>query len=330
MQGNLKPSAASAAAKTHSAATTVLSKMTVMNSRLQRIHRRVSMVTILIPSIGTIIALSLWIHQGQIEPVAISLFFIFFFLNQLGVEVGFHRLFSHSAFTAHPIVRAGLAILGSTAAQGPVINWAATHRRHHPNSDAAADPHSPYIQGEKTFSILHGLYHSHMGWMMGGEITNSAMFTKDLLRDPLINRINRLYFVWVILGLIIPTTIAGLVTDTIQGAFQGFLWGGLVRIFVVHHVTWSSNSICHVYGQRPFETGDYSANNIWLAIPTIGIAWHNNHHAFPNSACHGLEWWQIDLGAWFIRSLERLGLVWDLKVPTVQMKQAKRRKKNHV
>ncbi|MEL6816525.1 MAG: acyl-CoA desaturase [Cyanobacteria bacterium J06598_3] len=277
------------------------------------------------PSLGFVFAIALWGIRGRVEPVSVALFICFFVLNQLGVEVGFHRLFAHSAYKAHPWVRAGLAILGSTAAQGPVINWAATHRRHHPSSDQSGDPHSPHRREEATLSGFKGFYHAHTGWMLTGEITNSALFTKDLLRDPVLTKINRWYFGWVALGLLVPTLISGGVGHSWLGALEGLLWGGLGRICVVHHVTWSSNSFCHLFGQRPFETGDNSTNNIWLAIPTIGIAWHNNHHAFPNSALHGLEWWQIDLGAWFIRALERVGLVWDLKIPTPRMKQSKRR-----
>jgi len=310
-------------------------RVTINHPQLSKIHKRISLATILLPSLGVVFTLVLWVIRGRVEPVSVALFVGFFVLNQLGVEVGFHRLFSHSAYKAHPWVRAGLAILGSTAAQGPVINWSATHRRHHPSSDQPGDPHSPHYRKkscgeEAALSGFKGFYHAHTGWMLTGEITNSAVFTKDLLRDPVLTKINRWYFGWVALGLAIPTLIGGWVTHSWIGGLEGFLWGGLVRIFVVHHVTWSSNSFCHLFGQRPFETDDNSTNNIWLAIPTIGIAWHNNHHAFPNSALHGLEWWQIDLGAWFIRALEKVGLAWDLRVPNAQMKQSKRRQANGV
>lgn len=186
------------------------------------------------------------------------------------------------------------------------------------------DPHSPHLYGDGIRGRLHGLWHAHVSWTLDGEITNSMLFAKDLLRDPIITKVNQLQQVWVILGLAIPAVLGGMLTWTWMGAFQGFIWGGLVRVFLGHQFIASGNSIGHAYGNRPFNTDDRSTNNIWLAIPTWGQSWHNNHHALPNSAIVGLEWWQIDLGAWLIRALEFTSLAWNVKVPTADMIKARK------
>jgi stearoyl-CoA desaturase (delta-9 desaturase) len=205
------------------------------------------------------------------------------------------------------------------SAQGPVIQWASIHRRHHKYSDRPGDPHSPLIyQGEK-WGTLRGLWHGQVAWMLNSDVTNTAVFAKDLLRDPIITKVNRLYLTWVVLGLAIPAILDGLFTWTWIGILQGFLWGGLVRIFCVNHAFWTINSIAHCYGQRPFDTEEYSHNTFWLSLANFGEAWHNNHHAFPHSALLGLKWWQIDIGGWVILALKKVGLVWDLKTPTAGM-----------
>lgn len=283
-------------------------QITIDNESLSNLQKSFALFTILIPFFGTILAICL-LGQLGIGAVEIGLFSIMYALTMMGITVGFHRQFSHRSFETNKIVRAILVILGSMAAEGPVIHWVSNHRRHHQYSDRQGDPHSPHLAAGK----MGGFWNAHIGWMLNGEITNSTLFAKDLLRDPLITKLNKLYFVWVILGLAIPSVLGGVMIGTWMGVLQGFLWGGLVRIFLVHHATWSINSITHLYGSSPFNTSESSKNNIWLAIPTGGEAWHNNHHAFPNSAIFGLEWWQIDLGGWVIRFLEKTGLVWDVR-----------------
>jgi stearoyl-CoA desaturase (delta-9 desaturase) len=209
-----------------------------------------------------------------------------------------------------------LAIMGSMAAEGPVIHWVSNHRRHHSYSDRPGDPHSPHLHGDSVWGQLKGLWHAHVGWLFSKEVTNSLLFSKDLIKDCALLRINRLYWWWVLLGLVIPGVLGGLLTWSWLGILSGMLWGGLVRIFFVHHATWSVNSITHMYGSRPFETNDHSTNNGFLAIITGGEAWHNNHHAFPNSAMLGLSRRQVDFGGWFIRALERTGWIWDVNVPS--------------
>lgn len=299
-------------------------KITIKNDYLQTVQKRFAAATIIIPLIGTLIALKFAWDFG-INLMELGLLLVFWFLTMVGgVTVGNHRLLSHCAFKTHPYIRVALAILGSMAAQGPVINWVSNHRRHHQYSDQIGDTHSPNLYQGESWGKLRGMWHSHIGWMLSGELTNSTVFAKDLLQDPVITKINQQYLAFVFLGLLIPAILGGLLSGTWIGIWQGFLWGGLVRIFVVHHLTWSLNSIVHLYGSRSFNTSEKSTNNVWLAIPTGGEAWHNNHHAFPNSAKFGLQWWEVDLGCWFIRTLEVLGLAWDVKVPTLGMIEAKK------
>ena len=298
-------------------------KITIESKYLQNAYKRLSFLVVLIPTIGALIGLGLFCQSG-ISAWEIGLLVGMYTLTALGLEVGFHRYFSHHAFQTTTAIRIMLAILGSMAVGGGVIYWVAHHRRHHQYTDRSGDLHSPHLQGNGIGGRLRGLWHAHVGWILQGEITNSMLFAKDLLRDPIIARINQLQPIWVVLGLVIPAVLGGVMTETWIGVFRGFLWGGLVRIFLVHQFIWSTNSICHVYGSRPFKTGDLSTNNIWLAIPTFGQSWHNNHHAFPNSAIVGLEWWQIDLSAWVIRALEVVGLAWDVKVPKVATIESKK------
>ncbi len=293
-------------------------KITIANDYLRQLQRRFALATVLIPFLGSVLAIGLLWRSG-IGAVEVALLVSMYALSIIGITVGFHRHFAHCAFRTNIAVRIILAILGSMAAQGPVIHWVRNHGRHHQYCDQPGDPHSPHLH-----EGVRGLWHGHIGWMLNSEVTNAAVFAKDLLRDSAIAKVNQLYLTWVILGLAIPGVLGGVITGTWMGAWQGFLWGGLVRIFLAHHATWSINSISHLYGNRPFDTSGKSTNNIWLAVPTGGEAWHNNHHAFPNSAKFGLQWWQVDLGYWVIRILEVLGLAWDVKAPTAGMMEAKK------
>ena len=296
--------------------------ITIKSDRLRIIQQAHAWAIILIPLLGSIIALG-WAFQLGIGFVEIGLLAILYALTIVGISVGFHRHFAHCTFQASPAVRAILAILGSMACQGPLVYWVANHRRHHQYSDLPGDPHSPYCNGEQNLAQFRGLWHAHLGWTFNHEVTNTVLFAKDLLQDPVIARINRLYYVWVLLSLILPAVLGGIITKTWTGFLSGFLWGSCIRLFLTYHFTNSINSITHCYGNRPFNTHEQSTNNIWLAIPTGGEAWHNNHHAFPNSAIFGLKWWQIDLGGWIIRVLKFAGLIWDVKVPSVSLIEAK-------
>src|SRR3954470_16144332 len=241
-------------------------------------------------------------------------FFLMYVLLSLGVTVGFHRHLTHRAFKAKTWVRGTLAILGSAAIEGPVISWVADHRKHHAFADVEGDPHSPHVDhGHGLKGALKGLFHAHVGWLfIHTHRGHRQRYAPDLLDDPLIRWVDRTFVLWVVAGLVVPFVLGGLIGGSWHAALTGLLWGGAVRMLVVHHVTYSINSLCHFFGRKDFDTGDESRNLAWLAPFTFGEAWHNNHHAFPTSAAHGLRRWQIDPSWMAIRTLESLGLVWDV------------------
>ncbi|HAC66266.1 MAG TPA: acyl-CoA desaturase [Cyanothece sp. UBA12306] len=297
--------------------------ITIKNDYLVKMQLRHLWLTNVIPLLGFLVLLGL-IWQNGIHGLDIALLIGMYTLSLFGITVGFHRHFSHGAFETNQVIKVILAILGAMAAQSPLVYWVAQHRRHHAYSDLDGDPHSPHIHQGKLLGQLEGLWHGHVGWVLVPEATNTTLFARDLIQDPLIYKVSQLYFVWVLIGLLIPTVLGGVLTASWLGAFSGFLWGGLARIFLAQQTTFSINSICHIYGSRSFDTRENSTNNLWLAIPTVGEAWHNNHHAFPNSAKFGLQWWQVDLGYLVIRVLQLLGLAWDVKAPTAEMIEAKK------
>jgi stearoyl-CoA desaturase (Delta-9 desaturase) len=244
----------------------------------------------------------------------IVIFFAMYVPLGLGITVGFHRHLTHRSFKTHPWLRGLLGILGSAAIEGPVISWVADHRKHHAFSDEEGDPHSPHVDhGTGWSSALRGLFHAHMGWLfIHTQRGSKERFAPDLLEDPVISWVDRTFLLWAVLGLAIPFAFGWIVGGTLFAAVTALLWGGLIRVFVLHHFTYSINSLCHVFGRRDYETGDESRNLALIALPTMGEAWHNNHHAFPTSAVHGLGRWQLDPSAIVINTLERLGLVWDV------------------
>jgi stearoyl-CoA desaturase (delta-9 desaturase) len=237
-------------------------------------------------------------------------------VTMLGITVGYHRLLAHRAFSTPPAVVVALAIAGSMAAQGAPVYWVSNHRRHHRYSDEAGDPHSPHRAGDRELCGWRGFLHAHVGWMFTHELTNSIEFSRDLLQNKVIGAVNRRYWTWVLLGLFIPAAIGAAMTASWRGAIDGFLWGAGVRLFISYHLTSSINSITHLFGYRTYTTEERSRNNLWLGIPTLGEAWHNNHHAFPTSAKFGLKWWEIDIGWTFIRLLEVLGAANGVRQPS--------------
>ena len=252
--------------------------------------------------------------SGLLSWTDLVAFGVLYVLTILGVTVGYHRLFTHRSFRTTQVVRGAFAVLGSMAVEGSVIDWVANHRKHHAFSDRDGDPHSPHVDhGGGLRGAVRGLAHAHFGWLLSyGQRAAPRRFARDLLADPLLRAIDRTFIVWVATGLAIPFAFGWVVGGTVDAALTALLWGGAVRIFVLHHMTYSINSLCHFFGRRPFATRDESRNLAWLAVPTFGEAWHNNHHAFPRSAMHGLRAWQLDPGAIVIRALERVGLAWDV------------------
>jgi stearoyl-CoA desaturase (delta-9 desaturase) len=241
----------------------------------------------------------------------------FWLVTGLGLTVGYHRLFTHRAFATSTAMSAILVVMGSMAGRGPMLSWAAMHRRHHELSDHDGDLHSPRLHGEGAFGRLRGFLHAHLTWMIAHDYPNVAHYVPDLMADRRLVAVNSYYYSWVGLGLVLPAAIGGLATMSPWGALTGLLWGGVVRMFVVEQTMSAINSVMHSFGAQPFVTRDDNSRNLgvvaWLAW---GEGWHNNHHAFPYSAAFGLRWFEFDPGFVFIRALEALGLAWDVKVPS--------------
>jgi stearoyl-CoA desaturase (Delta-9 desaturase) len=278
-----------------------------------RFQRRLVVIVTTLPFLGFLAAV--WTLWGTgLSLLDGAMFLTTYCIAGLGVTVGFHRLFTHRSFEAKPWVRTALAIMGSLSVEGPVIRWVADHRRHHAFSDQPGDPHSPHLdEGPGMRGVAKGLWHAHMGWFFSDEQTSANRWAPDLVKDPVLRKIDSLFPLWVTISFGLPPVLGFLVTGTAKGAVMAFLWGSLARIFFLHHVTWSVNSICHFYGSRPYKTTDFSTNNWALAIVSFGESWHNNHHAFPTSAVHGLGKGQIDTSAAFISLLQKLHLVRDVK-----------------
>lgn len=250
-------------------------------------------------------------------------------ITGLGITVGYHRYFTHRSFRTNALGTLWWGITGSMAAEGNIIEWVAHHRKHHQHSDAPDDPHSPHQHDGTAWGIVKGFWHAHTGWFLmrgPGDHADIDRYAPDLRDDKLISWTSRFEGLWLLLGLAIPAAIAGLVTQSWTGALLGGLWGGLVRLFLVHHITWSINSVCHIWGARPFESHDHSRNNVIFGLLGFGEGWHNNHHAFPSSARHGLSWWQFDSSYLVIKLMSFVGLAKDIKVPDKARIESRRRK----
>jgi stearoyl-CoA desaturase (Delta-9 desaturase) len=291
---------------------------------MERLERRVAIITVIVPFIALALAIIVFWGRG-VSELDLILFGVMYVITAFGLTMGFHRLFTHRSFKCASAVSALLGVAGSMAAQGPILFWVACHRRHHQCSDAEGDPHSPHQFSGGFLGVLRGWWHAHMGWMLTHKTENYRKFAGDLLRDRRLVAINRQYFVWVALGLLIPAVLGGVISKTWWGFFTGLLWGGFVRMFFVHHFTWSINSICHLFGRAPFDTSDESKNNAVCAMLTLGEGWHNNHHAFPSSARHGLSWWQLDVVYLAVCALKFVRLAWDVHVPSLAQMAARAR-----
>lgn len=290
-------------------------------------ERVASISAIVLPFLGLIAAI-IYTWNNPFSWLNLSLFVGGYLLTSFGITVGFHRLFTHKSFKAHPIVTATTGILGSMTVEGPLLFWVATHRRHHQHTDRPEDPHSPHFHGEGMAGFWKGLLHSHMGWFFAKSPSREFMerYVPDLQADPMVVWISKMFPVWVLISALVPAGIALAVTGTWMGALMGLVWGGLLRVFFVHHVTWSINSVCHIWGSQPMNTHDESRNNAIFGILAMGEGWHNNHHAFPASAKHGLEWWQFDMSYILIRAMAMVGLASNIKKPTPDRIEAKRKR----
>jgi stearoyl-CoA desaturase (delta-9 desaturase) len=248
-----------------------------------------------------------------------------YLFTAIGITVGFHRLFVHRSFETYGFVKFILGVLGSMAVEGPVLKWVAQHRRHHQHSDRPGDPHSPHLHGRGFRSVLRGLWHAHIGWVFQADPPDLDRYIKDLLQSRLMRSVSALTPLWIAVSVLLPGLLGGIITQTWGGVWTGLIWGGLVRIFVVHHITWSVNSVCHLWGFRPYHSEDESRDNPVFGVLALGEGYHNTHHAFPTSARHGLRWWQIDISYYVIRVLAWLHLAWDVKLPSKEA-QAKGRR----
>ncbi|MGP0050310.1 MAG: acyl-CoA desaturase [Solirubrobacteraceae bacterium] len=277
---------------------------------MTRTERTANLLGVVVPFLGVLAAIVLlWNRWVDLTDVAIMV--VMYLVTATGITVGFHRLLVHRSFQTHPWVERMFAVMGSLAVEGSVLDWVADHRKHHAFSDREGDPHSPHVGHG---SGIAGLWHAHVGWLL--ETQGQAdwkRYAPDLYEDPAMRTIGRRFSLLVVLSLLIPTALGFVLHGfTLEGALRGYVWGGLVRIFFVHHVTWSVNSVCHFFGNRRFDVEDRSTNVGWLAVLSLGESWHHNHHAFPRSAFHGLRWYEIDPSGLMIAGMERVGLAWNV------------------
>ena len=288
---------------------------------MTRVERTANLAGVVVPFVGTLAAIvMLWNRAVDVTDLIILV--VMYMITAVGITVGFHRLLTHRAFASYPWVERTFAVLGSLSVQGSVMDWVADHRKHHAHTDQEGDPHSPHIGHG---SGLSGLWHAHVGWLL--ETQGQADWKKyaaELYEDPAMRAIGRRFPQLALLSLLIPTVAGWVLHDfTAAGALRGLVWGGLVRIFFVHHVTWSVNSVCHFFGRRRFDLDDHSTNVGWLAVLSLGESWHHNHHAFPRSAYHGLRWWEIDPSGLIIAGMQKMGLAWNVVRISPERQQAR-------
>jgi stearoyl-CoA desaturase (delta-9 desaturase) len=282
------------------------------------VHAAQKLVTLAIVA-GPVIALAivvpwLWDHAVNLSDLILAL--VFYLITGFGITIGFHRLFTHRGFGPHRMLKIALAVMGSMAVEGSLTSWVATHRRHHIFSDQPGDPHSPHRYGERGGALVRGLAFSHVGWLFVSDASSAGRYAPDMLRDRDIQRIDRLFPILAMASVAVPFGIGYLLSGTLAGALAALLWAGLVRMALLHHVTWSVNSLCHTFGRRTDATTDRSTN-VWpLAVISLGDNWHNVHHAHPAWARHGARPGMVDPSAWIIRRFEQLGWATKVRWPT--------------
>jgi stearoyl-CoA desaturase (delta-9 desaturase) len=281
---------------------------------VSRVHKSANLIAVAVPPVALIVAIILLWHRA-IGPTELTIMVVSYVVTAFGITLGYHRLFTHRSFQTSTPVRALLAVIGSMAVEGSVITWVADHRKHHAFTDQEGDPHSPHLAGPGFLGAVKGLWHAHCGWLFQSVgIAERERYARDLVKDPTIRVIDKLFFFWIFLSLAIPAAIGYAIGGTLSSALTALLWGGLVRILLLHHVTWSINSVCHFFGRRRFEVEDESRNVFWLSYLSMGEAWHHNHHAFPTSAFHGLKLGErlSDPTGLVILGMERIGLAWNV------------------
>jgi stearoyl-CoA desaturase (delta-9 desaturase) len=288
---------------------------------MNRTERTANLLGVVVPFVGVLVAIVL-LWNRAVDATDLAIMVVMYMLTASGITIGFHRLLTHRAFQTHKWLERTFAVLGSLAVEGSVMDWVADHRKHHAFTDMEGDPHSPHVGHG---SGLAGLWHAHVGWLL--ETQGQAdwkRFAPDLYEDPAMRGIGRRFPQLALASLLIPT-IADCAAHgfTLDGALRGLVWGGLVRIFFVHHITWSVNSVCHFFGSRRFDLEDQSTNVGWLALFSLGESWHHNHHAFPRSAFHGLRWYELDPSGVIILAMARVGLAWNVVRITPERQRAR-------
>ncbi|HEY9389880.1 MAG TPA: acyl-CoA desaturase [Mycobacteriales bacterium] len=279
-----------------------------------RIKRFSALTTMTLPLLGTGVAVYL-LWTGRFTVTDLVLFGVMYAVHMGGITIGFHRYLAHKSFKTSRAFEGVMMITGSMGAQGPLMFWVTTHRRHHRFSDRVGDPHSPNLHGSGFKHRMRGLWYAHMPWMLSDETSKWTVFAPDVLRDRRLMWYHRTYPAWVIAGLVLPAAIGFAVGHTAMSAFTALVFGGLARIFVANQAAWCVGSICHAFGSRPFDNADRSANNWPVAVFTFGEGLQNNHHAFPGSFRHAVNWWEPDLAGWVISGLRRIGVTWNLREP---------------
>ncbi len=279
---------------------------------MTRANRIANLVGVVLPFLGFLAAVVL-LWDTFVDWTSLAVMALMYVISGLGVTLGFHRMLTHRSFQTYKPLQYVIAAMGSMAVQGPVITWVADHRKHHAHTDKEGDPHSPHGHGGGFKGAVAGLWYAHMGWLFDsvGQ-AEVRKYARDLAEDRGFRFVHRTFLVWVLTGIALPFALGFALSGTLHGALEGALWGGPVRIFLVHHITWSINSVCHFFGTRRFDVDDQSTNVFWLAPISFGESWHHNHHAFPRSAFHGLRRWEIDPTGWVIRLMRRVKLAWNV------------------
>jgi stearoyl-CoA desaturase (delta-9 desaturase) len=290
---------------------------------MTKLEKGANLGAVVIPFLAALAAVLLFWNRA-VSAADLAIAAAMYLTTAAGITVGFHRLLTHRSFQTSKPLEYPFAVLGSMAVQGPVIAWVADHRKHHAHTDSEGDPHSPHVgRSDGLRGVAAGLWHAHAGWLMSTQgRADWKRYAAELSEDRGMRLISRQFVPLVLLSLALPALAGYLVSGTVTGALTGLLWGGFVRIFFVHHVTWSVNSVCHYFGTRRFDTDDRSTNVFWLALPSLGESWHHNHHAFPRSAVHGLRRREIDPSALIIGAMERLGMAWNVvRIPAERQAQ---------
>ncbi|HVP02282.1 MAG TPA: acyl-CoA desaturase [Solirubrobacteraceae bacterium] len=281
---------------------------------MKRADRYANLVAVFGPLLALVGLIPVAVHHDLAHLSDLLVFSVMYLVCGMGITVGYHRLLTHRSFRTYKTLEYTFACLGSLAIQGGPLDWVADHRKHHAHTDVEGDPHSPHVgHGAGVLGALRGLWHAHVGWTwkVHGMATHSR-YAGELVEDRGMRVIHYSFPVFILVSAAVPFGLGVAISGTVAGGLTGLLWGGLIRMLVQSHVTWSVNSVCHFFGRRRFDVDDRSTNVWWLALPSFGESWHHNHHAFPRSAFHGLRSWELDPSALMIRAMRRVRLAWDV------------------